>query len=518
MTSPATTGYSIVALDRFIQATRDSGYKGTGSAISELVDNALQADAAGIDILIRVDDSTPKNPIIVTVIDDGTGMDEAALRTALRFGGSSRFNDRGGLGRYGMGLPNSSLSQARRVTVHTWREPGNIISSYLDVDEIARGELTVVPRPAPAARPEFVNGHVSGTAVTWSRCDRLDNRRVSTISRKLRATLGRRFRHHLSGGTLIRINDKLVEPIDPLFVNPEALHSGAHIFGEVLRYEVASAPDTPQVTGIVEVRFSELPVAQWSALSNREKRARGIAKGSGVSVVRGGREVDYGWYFMGTKRRENYDDWWRCEVSFEPVLDEAFGITHTKQQIRPQPHLVEALAPDMESIARALCARARKAHNAVKLAARFNQSEEVARAKDELLTPLPTSSRERDAAVLQALPSRPESLPADGAAPDKGMRYRIVPRALNRTAFFDHARDHDGLALVLNPDHPFYRVVYRPLLDADGDHANQLRVQMDLLLLAAARAEALLDDAAALAVAEQLRQVWSDTLATFLTR
>ena len=46
---------------------------------------------------------------------------------------------------------------------------------------------------------------------------------------------------------------------------------------------------------------------------------------------------------MGRKHRENYDDWWRCEVQFDAVLDEVFGISHTKQQIRPHPQLVEAL-------------------------------------------------------------------------------------------------------------------------------------------------------------------------------
>ena len=82
-----------------------------------------------------------------------------------------------------------------------------------------------------------------------------------------------------------------------------------------LVYEVAAHPADPSVTGIVRVRFSELPVAQWSRLSNEEKRARGITKCAGVSVVRAGREVDYGWFFLGEKRRENYDDWWRCEIS-----------------------------------------------------------------------------------------------------------------------------------------------------------------------------------------------------------
>ncbi len=44
---------SLVAIDRFVLATRDSGYKGTASAVAELVDNALQA--GGTRIVIRVE-------------------------------------------------------------------------------------------------------------------------------------------------------------------------------------------------------------------------------------------------------------------------------------------------------------------------------------------------------------------------------------------------------------------------------------------------------------------------------
>jgi hypothetical protein len=49
-------------------------------------------------------------PLNLSVLDNGCGMDPTTLRQALRFGGSSRFNDRSGLGRFGIGLPNSSLS------------------------------------------------------------------------------------------------------------------------------------------------------------------------------------------------------------------------------------------------------------------------------------------------------------------------------------------------------------------------------------------------------------------------
>ena len=70
--------------------------------------------------------------------------------------------------------------------------------------------------------------------------------------------------------------------------------------------------------------------------------------------------------------------------------------------------------------------------------------------------------------------------------------------------------------VVLNPEHPFYKIVYGQLLDSDSPHDTAIRSQIDLLLLAAARNEALLEDPKVIEVAEQLRNGWSDTLATFL--
>ncbi len=508
--------FSIVALDNFIRATRDSGYKDTSSAVAELVDNSLQAGATEISILFSADDRE-KHPLVLKVIDNGCGMDSRTLRTALRFGGTTRFNDREGLGRYGMGLPNSSLSQAQHVAVHTWNSyQGDVLNSYLDLDEIASGALTVVPKPNSVPRPSFVNGHRSGTAVTWTRCDRLDNRRISTLSRKLLFTLGRKFRHFLWNGVSISVNGDIVEPVDPLFLHPRAMFSGATQFAEEMVYEVSSNPDDSNTIGFVRVRFSELPVSEWAKLRNEEKRARGISKGAGVSIVRGGREVDYGWFFLGSKRRENYDDWWRCEIRFDPILDEAFGITHTKQQIRPRPHLIDALSSDIEATARALNSRVRKAHLNTKIAERFTTSEGRANEKDDLLTPLPSSPRPRDSRVLGILdkklpPPTKNKEDAGGAT-----QYRILPAALSDTTFFDYARENGRLLLVLNPEHPFYKLIYKPLLESEDPRDETMRSQIDLLLLAAARTEALLEDGDSLKLAEQLRSGWSDTLATFL--
>ena len=45
--------FPIVAVQSFIEATRDTGYKSTGSAIAELVDNALEASAKHVNVTIE---------------------------------------------------------------------------------------------------------------------------------------------------------------------------------------------------------------------------------------------------------------------------------------------------------------------------------------------------------------------------------------------------------------------------------------------------------------------------------
>jgi hypothetical protein len=517
--------WSIIALDKFIQATRDSGYKGTASAISELVDNSIQAGAKQIAISLKAQaapgDADPT--IEISVLDDGAAMDPFTLRQALRFGGSTRFGDRRGLGRYGMGLPNASLSQARRVTVYTWqagsaagraRRPttARVFYSYLDVDEIAHGEMVDVPQPQVAKRPPADCVGPSGTLVQWSRCDRLDNQRVSTIVRKLEAELGRRFRHFIWQGLRITINGDTLQAFDPLYLHPRATITGATLFGEELRYEVRAEPGDPKRTGWVTVRFTELPVHAWHRLTNDEKRRMGLSKGAGVSIVRAGREVDYGWFFMGGKNRENYDDWWRCEIQFDPVLDEAFGITHTKQQARPQAHLVEALTPDIEAAARVLHGRARKAHNTAKANDRFSEAERIANERDHLLRPLPGRVAPEAKALMKELE---ECHPTLRQQPDTTpSRYGIVEHAVKDMSFFTLAQDGERLVLVLNPEHPFYREIYRPLSEGESPHDPQLRAKLELLLLAAARSEATTSGKVPALAKHRLE--WSNTLAAFL--
>jgi hypothetical protein len=94
--------------------------------------------------------------------------------------------------------------------------------------------------------------------------------------------------------------------------------------------------------------------------------------------------------------------------------------------------------------------------------------------------------------------------------------YRIIPDEMSDTVMYTFGHKDGLFVLVLNPNHPFYRKVYLPLLEKDDRESKSFRSQLDLMLLAAARAEAeatLPDHCDLLA---WCRKAWSDNLTTFL--
>jgi hypothetical protein len=306
-----------------------------------------------------------------------------------------------------------------------------------------------------------------------------------------------------------------VKPNDPLLVNKRATEYGASVFGSPLEFNLSiPLPGKQEVeaAGKVLVTFSVLPVVEWHALSNEEKRDRGITKGAGMSIVRASREVDHGWWFFGDKRKENYDDWWRCELRFEPTLDEVFGITHTKQQIRPVADLVSALTPDIEATAKALNRQVRQAHEALKFASAARPAETIAGARERLLpalsTRVPASETQQFDRLAKTHPVLNEPTEADSSHP----KYTLIADSLKTARMFQASRTNGKVVIVLNNEHAFYRRVYLPLSESNEPGLQRLKQQIDLVLLSAARAECM-----GKPNAQEFLTNWSDVLNAFLS-
>lgn len=214
-----------------IRSIRDTGYKSTDYAIAELIDNSVQAKAHNV-LVVVVEETIAGRRRLTTradeiwVIDDGEGMDAKLANTALSIGGSHRYDDRSGIGRFGMGLPQASVSQCKRTDLWTWQNggPANAVHTYLDLDEIQKsaGAASLrVPWPTEPGEllypdlPDWLGRAVnselrttfragqeavrSGTAIRWSTLDRTRWVRSSTIRKHAEYLLGRIYRRFLTG-------------------------------------------------------------------------------------------------------------------------------------------------------------------------------------------------------------------------------------------------------------------------------------------------------------------------------
>lgn len=491
-------GSSIIQVPNFIVATRDSGYKSTASALAEIVDNSIESGATKVHIQINRNRDQTEEEYELAITDNGAGMDESELGLALQFGGSTRFNSRSQLGRYGMGLPNSSLSQCKRVEVLTWKNKQHVLSNYMDVEEVVANSANVL-NPVVREKSIFPTTK-SGTIVTWKKCDRLSYKYLKSLIKHIHFELGRIFRYPIWRGVEIKIDAEKVVPFDPLFIGNGINLIGGVEYGQELLYKV-KVPGTNRLSA-VRVRFIELPVADWATLPNEEKKKRLIIKNAGVSVLRAEREIDYGWFFMGEKRKENYDDWWRCEISFHPELDEVFGVTHTKQEIKETEYMSNILIPDLEQTARALNSRVRLKFIELKK----NQPSTYTKAQ-----------LERTDVYQPGIKNFKKLSGKSSSSLVKGMSYQIVAKELSNDVFFDVAQDQSHIVLTINTTHLFYEKVFKALHEKKITSAIEFIKIMEFIMFAAGRSELTLTNTKNCDVLYDFKKEWSSQLKTFIS-
>ena len=132
-------------------------------------------------------------------------MDARTLLDALKFGGGTRHHSNRGIGKYGMGLPTSSMSQCKKVDVWTWQDGlDSVWHSSIDV-EIYRGRATTV-FPCLTERHRYLRygerlaatniyEHRTGTLVVWSKLDKIQWKTAHAIIDNTSREVGRIHRY-----------------------------------------------------------------------------------------------------------------------------------------------------------------------------------------------------------------------------------------------------------------------------------------------------------------------------------
>jgi len=159
-----------------IESLRSIGYN-FESAISDLIDNSISANAENIHIKFDFDPQ-----LKLSIFDDGNGMSQDELIDAMRFGSQDPTIERemSDLGRFGLGLKSASLSQCKKLTVISKKNNLTSAASW-DLDYIKKVQDWKINLLDQHSIIEINNLHKQeidntkhGTVVIWSNFDRFD--------------------------------------------------------------------------------------------------------------------------------------------------------------------------------------------------------------------------------------------------------------------------------------------------------------------------------------------------------
>jgi hypothetical protein len=325
---------------RLISSMRDLGYE-FADAVAEIVDNSIQAGANVIQVNLHFDGYES----YLTVLDNGVGMTPSEIREAMRFG-SMRDYEQDDLGKFGLGLKTSSLSQCDSLTVSSRNSEKKVqIHSYSwDMDHINKVDRWEI---LPIEIDDLLNPVVehlystTGTAVTWEKLNRLLNFQepaggraendFKRLTQELKISLGATFHRYLTGEqrskkVMIFVNGDLVESWDP-FCRTEKNTV------ELDAFNIPISMDGKK--GIVKFRPFVLPAQSQFSSSSAHLRAGGPAKWNkqqGFYIYRAGRLLQSGGW-CGLRTSDEHSKLARVLVEIPAGFDDLFKVNISKMKI-----------------------------------------------------------------------------------------------------------------------------------------------------------------------------------------
>ena len=383
-------GKSIVDIKNMGDALRNTGYKNIESAVSEIIDNSIEANAKNIFVILREGIAPSGRKVVneIGFLDDGDGMDYDILGSCLGIGASTR-TERKGMGRFGVGLPQASLYACPEVEVYSWQDGiENVKKVFLDINKIKEGIQTEIADPINTTIPKPYLDYIqyntlfdkydfskSGTLVIWKNCDRINPKTRSPLTDRLSFSLGQKFRYFIHDNiSKIKIicdeNRETITnvlPNDPLFLmndncvlcdanEPDKVYSPLDTSKNLEPpFELYTADGVGSgeievpikyLNSIEEIKESNVKI-RFSIVKNKfydetafknnnpgsSPLGKHAAKLEGISIIRARREIDFRRFDFYDVINEPQHRWWGCEIIFEPELDEAFGVSNNKQYV-----------------------------------------------------------------------------------------------------------------------------------------------------------------------------------------
>jgi hypothetical protein len=524
------------------------------SAYGEVIDNSIQADGTEIRVLIDYKPALARGqrePIqFVAFGDNGDGMPNDILHRCLQLGYSTRYNDRSGIGRFGVGATLAAINQCQKVEIYS-KSKGSREWNYtfVDLQLVTNKKQSSIPEPKPKAIPAQLTNLVpgpTGTLVIWSKYDRQPDD-ASDILKEFKVWAGRTYRKKIWDGTKIWVNNEIVYAVDPLYVTTRLTRfpddPKAFEYEQMkLDWPIPSEDRLGQQSrSTILIRISLLPKEfrpAQGAGNTKLAKDRYIDQNEGISILRNDREVFFGHipYWPGDPFKE-IDRWWGCEISFHAELDRAFTVKNIKRGALPTKLLKEAIADQIEPTRRTALDSVRELWIKTKAEERTSadpgldtgHSDAEIAAKD---TPTPNSVLDRGKNTATEakkftdrwLKDTSEQQKAAWTAKFQSQPFTIVDDEWRGPEFFETVFLGGKSVLKYNIRHIFFAEIEKirerlAVADSKNPEARRLKALVDLLLIAYAKSEAMFDPAIQLSAErfiEQLRMSWGNYLSSYI--
>ena len=318
---------SIPFAPNLIESMRSLGYS-FETAIADLVDNSISANAKNIKIFL-----TPDNSPELIIFDDGCGMDFNKLEEALRYGSRSPFENRdeNDLGRFGLGLKSASLSQCRKLVVAS-KQNNKIFCFSWDLDVIIdkKGwillqyndeEIRKLPRIS------LLDDVESGTYILLQNFDRISSSTddlSKTITNYMNNTIDHLalvFHRFLEDNVKIFVNNELIEAIDPFLTN--------HKSTQILRKQFINIDNS-----IITIQTYKLK--NLNKMKKEDIKKVGgkddLKNNQGFYIYRNKRLIIWGTWFRLVKKEE-LSKLARIKVDIPTSLDYMWGLDIKKSSV-----------------------------------------------------------------------------------------------------------------------------------------------------------------------------------------
>jgi hypothetical protein len=350
--------------------------------VADLVDNSIDAGAENIRIVFAEEEYGNRKSFFLNVLDDGFGISPGQISSVMDFG-ADRIYEELDLGKFGVGMKSSSLSQAKEITLLSKVSGGNIELRRLSSEIVhQRDEWVLIDEledhmftDAISIAKNNLSEMESGTCIVLENMHKLTNRIGTEAKRQdymteesviIRDYLGLVFERYIQGVNLNKSDFSSTYRKVNIYLNGnEEINKVVRLDPFCVDKEDGTVTGTIKKTWNIEVNLSgysqKIPLTIWIIPKSEDRadycnymdddydhrmknasRDAGISELQGLYIYRNQRLINFAGWHRICKHDPHYtcDRW---EIHFPPSLDNEFQLDPSKRDVRMPAQVIEQL-------------------------------------------------------------------------------------------------------------------------------------------------------------------------------